>query len=342
MTVQQIQLLPRTGLTVTTPTANYAAFDDGYFQDGQPGPDVYIPIGAITGTFQIGEVVTEATSNATGLLFYASSSGYVRLQTLTGTFAGTAKLLTGGTSGATATSLAGGAGAAIVDRSVQFVNNLDGTVSDVRNGLMWVRRPELIIPGAVGVHVSNQIQVNRGNWVTASATAYALADMIIDTVGGGYWVCAVAHTSGAPDNTFAQDRAAHPTYWRATVWNASAAGNAYFDVQAAFTWANALAYCTGSALGETGLSYAGYDDWRVPNIRQLLTLVSYDNALGSPYTWQAFFPMTKTDHYYWSSTTYPNTTYADCIGAGGHHSQNGLKTDTHYARPVRGGRKNAN
>src|SRR3972149_12033593 len=73
----------------------------------------------------------------------------------------------------------------------RFVNNTDGTVSDRHTGLMWVRQPELIIPGAAGIHASNQIQAARGNWATG--TVYSLADVAYDAVALKYYFCAVAH-----------------------------------------------------------------------------------------------------------------------------------------------------
>lgn len=73
---------------------------------GTSTPCVAIPIpGAVTGTFVLGETVTETTSAATGLvkrIDVAGSSKVIYLSVVSGTFAG-AKLLTGGTSGATAT-----------------------------------------------------------------------------------------------------------------------------------------------------------------------------------------------------------------------------------------------
>jgi hypothetical protein len=73
---------------------------------GTEYPCVRIPIpGSITGTFVEGEVVTETTSLATATLRRADVGGSTKvlyLQPLTGTLAGV-KLLTGGTSGATAT-----------------------------------------------------------------------------------------------------------------------------------------------------------------------------------------------------------------------------------------------
>ena len=73
--------------------------------------------------------------------------------------------------------------------------------------MQWVRQPELIIPGAVGVHATNQVQAARGAWATT--TAYALADLV--TESGLFYVCAAAHTS----STFATDLAAGK--WRQTL-----------------------------------------------------------------------------------------------------------------------------
>ena len=68
----------------------------------------YIPYSAsetlkmtVTGTFQVGETVTQATSGATGVVVVQSSTGIV-VDAITGTF-DTTHLVTGGTSSATGT-----------------------------------------------------------------------------------------------------------------------------------------------------------------------------------------------------------------------------------------------
>lgn len=58
------------------------------------------------------------------------------------------------------------------------------------------------------------------------------------------------------------------------------------------TWKDAIAYCEG-------LTLDGYDDWRLPNIYELRSIVEhsrYDPAIA-----QMFQHITS--HYYWSSTT---------------------------------------
>ena len=57
--------------------------------------------GAIAGTFQVGETVTQATSSATGVVVYSEPT-ILYMRDTTGTFNNTA-IITGGTSGATAT-----------------------------------------------------------------------------------------------------------------------------------------------------------------------------------------------------------------------------------------------
>lgn len=73
---------------------------------GQSYPCVAMPIpGSITGTFVVGETVTESTSSATGVirrLDVGGSSKVIYVSVTSGTFAGGGKTLTGGTSGATA------------------------------------------------------------------------------------------------------------------------------------------------------------------------------------------------------------------------------------------------
>jgi len=154
----------------------------------------------------------------------------------------------------------------------RFVDNSNGTITDNATGLMWVKNTSLIIPGAVGVHATNQIQVAQGDWVPE--TPYAAADVVHDAVGGLKYVCAVGHTSGSVD--FATDLAAHPTYWRQTVWVWDA--NSLNELNT-FEWAPAIANCEA-------LEYAGYSDWRMPNIRELRSLVDYtvyEPAINSTY-----------------------------------------------------------
>jgi hypothetical protein len=221
--------------------------------------------------------------------------------------------------------------------ATRFRDNGDGTIYDRATRLTWIKQPELIIPGAVGVHATNQIQVARGDWATS--TAYAKADLAKDTDGSTYWVCAVAHTSAAAPTTFAADRAANPTHWRQTVWTASAAN---LTTPASMTWNNAIDRCLGSALGGSGLSYAGHDDWRMPNHLELYSITN--RSIMSPCTYAAFFPNTQTSvaPAYSTSTTYPSdTTYSAGIRFDTGYGIARSKTAVDYVRPVRGGRRNA-
>jgi hypothetical protein len=212
-------------------------------------------------------------------------------------------------------------------RALELVDNGNGTVTDYATGLIWVKDPARIIPGAVGVHATNQIQVAHGNWTTGHV--YAAADVVYDAVGATYQVCAVAHTSGA--GTFAQDVAANPTWWRVTVWTASAAN---LTTPATMIWNAAIDACEA-------LEYAGYTDWRLPNVKELFSCMSFvvwDNLWASPLVGLG-------DAYYQSSTSR--------VGGPAGHAQVvhwkdwselvtlGAKTAAYYLRPVRGGMRKA-
>ena len=99
------------------------------------------------------------------------------------------------------------------------------------------------------------------------------------------------------------------------------------------TWESALTSCTVTL---NGLAYAGYTDWRLPNVRELMSIVDYGNY--SPSINSTAFPGTYVS-YYWTSTTYvPSTTTAwvvefDVAYLGG----GAVKTTNNYVRCVRGG-----
>jgi hypothetical protein len=307
-------------------------------------------------------------------------------------------------------------------RKTRFYDNLNGTISDRATGLMWVKQPELIIPGATGIQTTNQIQCIRGTWKVPpddGLGAYVAGDLV---VGDGapdalFYVCILGHTAHAdyePPNV---------TYWRETVWanitsdaveswtkgtttvltmtahafavgqlvtitgvlyNTSvasavngnrvitaiatntitvavntasegtpvaSAGSVLGANPAKMTWANAVAKSLGTKYSGGLLNYAGFTDWRLPNLFSLASLVDYQYTSSSvPAIDRVAFPNTHLldlNIGYWASTTYATlTTYAFRVtfrsASGDPNISTSAKTGEKYLRPVRGGRINAN
>ena len=102
------------------------------------------------------------------------------------------------------------------------------------------------------------------------------------------------------------------------------------DSGAGLDWESALAYADSS-------SYAGYDDWRVPNIKELQSIVDYSGVY--PAIDQTYFNITDEDAYFLSSTSAyfsPNTPgyyYAWYVAFG--YAVDADGNDTHGAGAVR-------
>ena len=107
------------------------------------------------------------------------------------------------------------------------------------------------------------------------------------------------------------------------MWQGGKSGNT-------MTWEDALSYCENLNLG-------GFTDWRLPNIKELLSLVDYNRTDPSINT--TYFPDTQQSNY-WSSTTglseYGRATswYVEFEAGCGDTDAN---NDTWYVRAVRGG-----
>lgn len=94
------------------------------------------------------------------------------------------------------------------------------------------------------------------------------------------------------------------------------------------TWEQALTYCEGLSLGE-------FTDWRLPNVKELRSIA--DSSKYSPSINTTYFPNTQSS-YYWSSTTSTyGTSRARVVDFDNGYSGYDGKTDSIYARCVRGG-----
>ena len=94
------------------------------------------------------------------------------------------------------------------------------------------------------------------------------------------------------------------------------------------TWANALINCEA-------LEYAGYSDWRLPNVEEMESIRDFGKT--NPAIDTSFFPNARAS-YYWSGTTYrASTTYAWYAYFYRGVTSYGLKTNLYYVRPCRGG-----
>lgn len=59
-------------------------------------------------------------------------------------------------------------------------------------------------------------------------------------------------------------------------------------------WEDSLQYCNN-------LELAGYDDWRLPNIKEAISIVNYNKT--SPSIDEEFFPDTPVKYFFWTSTS---------------------------------------
>ena len=100
-----------------------------------------------------------------------------------------------------------------------------------------------------------------------------------------------------------------------------------------YTWLNAIDYCENQ-IGTSG-TYAGHDDWRLPNIKELQSIVDY--GVFNP-SINSIFTNTESDDY-WSSTTYAgNADYAWYVYFHGGYVDTDFKSTVAYVvRAVRAG-----
>jgi len=71
------------------------------------------------------------------------------------------------------------------------------------------------------------------------------------------------------------------------------------DSEQTLTWSAALAYCESLAVG-------GHDDWRLPNAKELQSIVDYTRAplITSSAAIDPIFTVTEVESYYWTGTTH--------------------------------------
>jgi hypothetical protein len=95
-----------------------------------------------------------------------------------------------------------------------------------------------------------------------------------------------------------------------------------------YTWEQAIAKCEG-------LTYAGFADWRLPNIKEHQSIVDYSQQ--NPSINSAYF-LNAQSNYYWSSTTYaPTPTAAWFVYFTDGYISYSNKANSYFVRCVRGG-----
>lgn len=90
-----------------------------------------------------------------------------------------------------------------------------------------------------------------------------------------------------------------------------------------YNWVEALKYAKNSTL-------ANYDDWRLPNIKELQSIVDYDKK-SIPAINEDYFVCTNPDSWFWSSTTQGDFKYTACyIAFGKAYSKDNSKVKDYY------------
>jgi hypothetical protein len=127
--------------------------------------------------------------------------------------------------------------------------------------------------------------------------------------------CAAAHAEYVLDGDVVTDTETELVWMRA-------------DNGSTLIWRNALAYCEG-------LTYGGYDDWRLPNAKELFSLVDLTRSYPSL---NAIFSITD-DYYFWTGTPISLSPpgYSWCVDFGAGEIDTCSSTYDAYVRCVRAG-----
>lgn len=167
---------------------------------------------------------------------------------------------------------------------------------------------------------------------------------------GGMWPLpdtgqTVSYSTATGDDAHYNPAATQPSY---TLYNAGGAVSTTVDnrtglmwvtdpvdagISGAYLWLGAITAC--ETIQSDG-SYAGYTDWRLPNLKELQSIVDYSH--GTPAVNTTYFLNTQSD-YYWSSTTYAQSAaMASLVDfSNGTMTYSNKGTTYKYVRCVRGG-----
>ena len=129
------------------------------------------------------------------------------------------------------------------------------------------------------------------------------------------------------------------------VWEKLSMDGSVHDRTKTYTWSQAF---TGHVATLNGGSFAGHTDWRVPNVKELLSIANYQNA--TPAVSSAFnanctsvgctvltCSCTASNGFYWSSTSYASPTSAWYVLFDFGNSNATAKSASFVTRAVRGG-----
>jgi hypothetical protein len=196
--------------------------------------------------------------------------------------------------------------------SPRFIDNGDGTKSDMATGLMWVEHVEAMITGP-SIIPSNKIQRGREDWITEGN--YLVGDVVSRDGGDAapFFICITANN----DVEWTAGK------WQESIWISSAYN---INSPVSFVWADGITNCEA-------LEYAGNSDWRLPNIRELASIIDYHKT-----TSVAYDIFNNRNTYYWTATTYaPDDTSAWTVqfSDGTPTIDNKLYSSGNLVRPVR-------
>jgi len=117
------------------------------------------------------------------------------------------------------------------------------------------------------------------------------------------------------------------------IWENKTDDGTIHDKDTSYTWDNVESDFITTL--NTPPGFGGFTDWRLPTVKELSFIVNRGNSGTAINT--AYFPNTIS-FYYWSSTTYPNSSSkAWCVSFGNSDVGPGSKSSGYYVRAVRSG-----